>query len=116
MADADSAACRVKGKDGDRMQQSIVALPSRRVERATVIAEASLESVEERGEEGATAEDSDDDDDDEEEGLVAYGDHFVYPTVLFKTNPFLVDEETGTKARTQLRIDTGLGKKFSYVS
>ena len=65
--------------------ESIVALPSRRMERATVISETSLESVEEEEEEesGEVFED---------EGLVAYGDDHVYPTMLFKTNPFAVEE------------------------
>ena len=63
--------------------ESIVALPSRRMERATVISETSLESVveEEEASEGI-----------EEEGLVAYGDDLAYQTMLFKTNPFVVEE------------------------
>ena len=65
---------------------SIVALPSRRLERATVISETSLESVEEEVEEEGDSEVF------EDEGLVAYGDDLVYPTMLFKTNPFLVEE------------------------
>ena len=66
--------------------ESIVALPSRRMERATVISETSLESVEEEEEEEESGEVF------EDEGLVAYGDDHVYPTMLFKTNPFVVEE------------------------
>ena len=69
--------------------ESIVALPSRRMERATVISETSLESVEEEGHaEGEEANEVFE----EEEGLVAYGDGLEYPTMLFKTNPFAVGE------------------------
>ena len=67
--------------------ESIVALPSRRMERATVISETSLlESVEEEEMEENTSEVFEDD------GLIAYGDELVYPTMLFKTNPFNVEE------------------------
>ena len=69
--------------------ESIVALPSRRMERATVISETSLESVEEEG--NADGEESNEVFEDEER-LVAYGDGQEYPTMLFKTNPFAVEE------------------------
>ena len=68
--------------------ESIVALPSRRMERATVISETSLESVEEEG--NAEGEESNEVFEDEER-LVAYGDGLEYPTILFKTNPFAVE-------------------------
>ena len=66
------------------LRETIVALPSRRMERATVISETSLESVEEEEEEASEGI--------EDEGLVACGDDLAYPTMLFKTNPFVVEE------------------------
>ena len=88
--------------------ESIVALPSRRMERATVISETSLESVEEEGQ----GEEEEAGEVFEDEGLVAYGDDLVYPTMLFKTNPFAVDEsrnlvrQCGRKSRNDCQLLT----------